>query len=180
MIRTIFAGLGVIFMLMLVFCASFFARLAYEQAEQRATHEHLAIKITRELARAWSVKDIRRYYSSAVRPKLGTARAQAPFSALKPLGPLRYADDAKVTTGWTHEELRHVTSPAAAAELLAEILSKTVRVSFLAKFANGFANVTIELRNEGGAMKVWHLRIDSREPLHSIPHRRRPRAISRA
>jgi len=179
MIRTFLAGLGVVFTLLIVFCASFLGRLAYEQAEQRAAHERLAIDITRELARAWSVKDIRTRYSSAVRPRLITASAQAPFNALKPLGRFRYADDTKVATGWTRDRLLQVKSPAAAAELVAELLSKTVRVSFLAKFANGFANVTIELRNEGGAMKLWHLRIDSREPLRSAPRRHR-QAISHA
>ncbi len=180
MIRTFFSGLGVLFALLLVFCASFLGRLAYEQSVQRAAHERLAVDITRELSRAWSVKDIRTYYSSAVLPRLDTASAQAPFNTLKPLGPLRYADGPEVKTGWTCESLRRVTSPATAAELLAELLSKTVRVSFLGKFANGFAHVTIELRNEGGAMKLWNLRIDSREPLRNRPRRRRPQAISHA
>jgi hypothetical protein len=177
MIRTLFAGLGVSFMLMLVFCSSFLGRLAYQQTRQRAAHEHLAIEITRELAQAWSVKDIRQRYARAVGPKLSSADAQTPFDALKPLGPFRYASETNVETGWSRGRLRQVTSPAAAAELLAELLSKTVRVSFLAKFANGLANVTIELRNEGGAMRLWHLRIDSREPLRSAPRRQ---AISHA
>ncbi len=179
MIRTFFAGLGVIFALLIVFCASFLGRLAFEQGDQRPAHERLAVTITRDLSRAWSVKDIRPYYSAAVGRRLGTAAAQEPFDALRPLGALRYVDDADVKTGWTRERLRRVTSPAAAAELLAELLRKTVRVTFLAKFANGFAHVTVELRNEGGVMKLWHLRIDSREPLPDAPPRR-PQAISHA
>jgi len=179
MIRTIFAGLGVIFMLMLVFCASFFGRLAFEQAGQRHAHEKLAVDITRKLSKAWSVKDIRTYYSTAVGPRLAAARAQQPFNALSPLGPLRYVDDVEVKTGWSRESLRGVKSPAAAAELLAEILRKTVRVTFLAKFAHGFAHVAMELRNEGGTMKLWRLRIDSREPLPNV-RRPRLRAISHA
>jgi hypothetical protein len=179
MIRTLFAGLGVIFALLIVFCASFLGRLAVELEQQRPAHERLAVDITRDLARAWSVKDIRTRYSAAVSRRIGAAGVQEPFNALKPLGPLRYAEDPEVRTGWTRDSLRRVTSPAAAAELLAELLSKTVRVTFLAKFANGFAHVTVELRNEGGTMKLWHLRIDSREPL-GTPPRRRPRAISHA
>ncbi|HEY7669082.1 MAG TPA: hypothetical protein VH852_00450, partial [Hyphomicrobium sp.] len=142
-------------------------------------HERLAIEITRDLSSAWSVKDIRSHYASAVDHGLGTPGAQEPLNALKPLGPLRYADDPEVHTGWSRESLNRATSPAAAAELLAELLSKSVRVSFLAKFANGFARVSMELRNEGGTMKLWHLQIDSREPLPSAP-RRRPQAISHA
>jgi hypothetical protein len=179
MIRNLFAGLGVIFALLVVFCASFLGRLALELEGQRDAHERLAIEITRDLSSAWSVKDIRSHYASAVDRRLGAPGAQEPLNALKPLGPLRYADDPEVHTGWSRESLNRATSPAAAAELLAELLSKTVRVSFLAKFANGFARVSMELRNEGGTMKLWHLQIDSREPLPSAP-RRRPQAISHA
>ncbi len=179
MIRTFFAGLGVVFTLLIVFCASFLGRLAYEQGAQAPAHQRLAVAITRDLSRAWSVKDIRAYYAGTVGHRLSAAGAQQPFNALKPLGSLRYVDDTEVATGWTRGSLARVTSPAAAAELMAELLSKTVRVSFLAKFANGFAHVTVELRHEGGAMKLWHLQIDSREPLPSAP-RQRPQAISHA
>jgi hypothetical protein len=179
MVRTLFAGLGVIFALLIVFCASFLGRVAVELDTQSAAHERLAVDITRDLARAWSVKDIRAHYSASVSHSLDSPSAQEPFNALRPLGPLRYAEDPEVRTGWTRDSLRRVTSPAAAAELLAELLSKTVRVTFLAKFANGFAHVTVELRNEGGTMKLWHLRIDSQEPFRDR-RRRRPRAISHA
>ena len=50
-----------------------------------------------------------------------------------------------------------------AAERLAELLSKTVKVTFVAKFASGFANVTVELKSEGGRMKLWRLQIDGRK-----------------
>ena len=179
MIRNLFAGLGVVFALLIVFCASFLGRLAYEQQGQLPAHERLAVDITRELSRAWSIEDIRAHYSRPVAQRIGTAGAQAPFNVLKPLGTLRYVDDAKVETGWRRASLERVTSPAAAAELMAELLSKTVRVTFLAKFDNGFARVSMELRNEDGAMKLWHLQIDSHEPLRNAPSRR-PNAISHA
>jgi hypothetical protein len=179
MIRTFFAGLGVIFALLIVFCASFLGRLAVELEVQRAANEHLAVSITRDLSRDWSIKDIRAHYSSSVSHRIGASSAQSPFDTLRPLGPLRYVDDAKVDSGLTQRNLRRVGTPADAAGLLAEILNKTVRVTFLAKFANGFARVTVELRNEGGTMKLWHLQIDSQEPLQNRT-RRRPQAISHA
>jgi hypothetical protein len=179
MIRTLFAGLGVIFALLIVFWASFLGRLAYELDAQRPEHQRLAVDITRELARTWSVKDVRKHYAASMSKRIDAAGAQQPFNALKPLGPLRYVEDVEVHTGWTRDNLHRVTSPAAAAELLAELLSKTVRVSFLAKFANGFARVTVELRNDGGAMKLWHLQIDSQEALRQAPSPR-PQAISHA
>ena len=179
MIRTLFTGLGVIFALLIVFCASFLGRLAFELDAQRAAHERLAVEITRDLSRTWSIKDIRAHYSASVSHRLGSPSAQEPFNALRPLGTLRYVDDVEVDSGLTSQSLRRVRTPADAAARLAEVLAKTVRVTFLAKFANGFARVTVELRNEGGAMKLWHLQIDSREPLPNVP-RRRPHAISHA
>ncbi len=179
MIRTFFAGLGVIFALLIVFSASFLGRLAFELDAQAAAHERLAVNITRELSRAWAIKDIRSHYSDAVSNRLGSPSAQEPFNALRPLGPLRYVDDTKVDSGLSHRSLHRIETPADAAGLLAEILSKTVRVTFVAKFAHGFARVTVELRHEDGVMKLWHLQIDSREPLlHRT--RRAPQAISRA
>lgn len=179
MIRSFFAGLGVVFALILVFCASFLGRVAYDMHAKGPAYEKLAVGITRDLARSWSVKDIKTHYAGAVAHRLGGAAAQAPFDALRPLGPLRYVDDVTLQTGWSVATLRNVKSPAAAAEQLALLLSKSVKVTFLAKFANGFAQVTIALRNEGGQMKLWHLQIDSRTPLPQRT-RRRPRPIAHA
>ena len=59
------------------------------------------------------------------------------------------------------------------------MLSKTVRITFVAKYEHGFADVTVELKNEGGEMKLWHIQIESQEPLPG-PASKRPQAISRA
>jgi len=176
MIRIFFSVLGVLFTLLLVFCASFVGRLGLEMREQQPAYEKLAVDITRELSRNWTVKDIEAHYAAALAPKLRGRTAQAPFERLRSLGPLRYADNVKLHTGWTLKAMREVRSPAQAAEWLAVLLRQTVRVTFLGKFANGFADVTLELRNEGGRMKLWHLRIDSREQLRSP--RQKPHQIS--
>jgi hypothetical protein len=179
MIRTFFAGLGVLFALLMVFCASFLGKLAFELKTQGPAYEKLAVDITRELSRAWSIEDIRSHYASALAHKLGGPAAQRSVDALKPLGPLRYVDDLTHRTRFTRDTLREIASPAAAAEVLAELLSKTVKVSFVAKFANGFAGVVIELKSEGGKMKLWHLQIDGQSPLPDGP-RRAPQTISHA
>jgi hypothetical protein len=49
--------------------------------------------------------------------------------------------------------------------MLAEVLNKTVRVTFIAKFANGFAPVSIELRSDGRTMKLWRLQVDGQDEL---------------
>jgi len=165
MVRTFFAALGVIFAALLVFCASFFGRLALELHAQGPAYERLATDITRDLSMSWSMADIKQHYAAGAAYKLGSATTQETFSALKPLGQLRYVDDVTHSTRWDSAGWAELKSPAAAAEVLADVLSKTVRVRFVAKFANGFARVTIELKSEGGAMKLWRLQIDGQEEL---------------
>jgi hypothetical protein len=179
MLRTFFAGLGVVFALILVFCASFLGRVAYDMQAKRPAYEKLAVDITRELSRTWSAQDIKAHYAAAVAYRLSAPAAQRALDALKPLGGLRYVDDMRSRTRWTRGSLFELKSPAEAAEVLAELLSKTVRITFVAKYDHGFADVTMELRSEGGAMKLWHLQIDSQDPLPQSPHRA-PQAISRA
>lgn len=169
MIRTFFSALGVLFAALLIFCASFVGKLGLEVSRQEAAYEKLAVDITRELSRTWSVEALKPHYAAELAPGLQGAVVQAQFDTLRPLGPLRYADDVQVDTGWSLDRVKSLKSPAEAADLIAQVLRKSARVSFLAKFAEGFANVTMELRNERGQMKLWHLRIDSREPLPSPP-----------
>lgn len=178
MLRSFLAGLGVVFALILVFLTSFLGRIAYDMDTQGPAYEKLAVDIARELSRNWSVTDIKAHYASAVAHKLGGADAQRALAAVKPLGSLRYVDEVTHRTRWTRRSLMGLKSPADGAELLAELLRKTVRVSFVAKFDNGFADVTMELKSEGGAMKLWHLQIDSQERLRAPQDA--PVAISRA
>jgi hypothetical protein len=178
MIRTFFSALGVLFAALLLFCASFVGKLGLEVSGQEAAYEKLAVDITRDLSRTWSVEEIKPHYAAELAPGLDAVVVQAHFDALRPLGALRYADDVKVDTGWSLDALKGIASPAEAADLVAQVLRKSVRVSFIAKLAEGFANVSMELRNERGQMKLWHLRIDSREPLPAP--RSGPRKISHA
>jgi hypothetical protein len=177
MIRTFFAGLGVLFATLLVFSASFLGNLAFELNTRGPDYERLAVDITRDLARAWSVDDIAPRYADAIAQARDGLRA--PLAALKPLGPLLHADDVTHTTRWSRQSLRQLHSPGAAAEMLAGLLSKTVHVTFVAKFANGVARVSVELRSEGGTMKLWHLQIESRDRLPASPPPA-PQAISHA
>jgi hypothetical protein len=177
MVRTFFAGLGVVFAALILFGASFFGRLALELHVQGPAYEKLAADITRDLSKSWSMADIKQHYASAVAYKLGSATAQATFVALKPLGQLRYVDDMTHSTRWDSAGWPELKSPAAAAEMLADVLSKTVRVTFVAKFANGFAHVSVELKSEGGVMKLWRLQVDGQDDL--LRQQTKPQAIAR-
>jgi hypothetical protein len=172
MLRTFFASLGVLFAAILVFCASYFGNVAADIRHHGTDYEKLAVAITRELSRTWSLTDIEAHYAEDARSELAPV-LDASLDGLKPLGVLLYADNVEVETLWSRG-LGQARSPAAVAERVAELISRSVKVKFVGKFAGGLADVTAELRREQGKMKLWRLKIDSREPLRpdSYPGRR--------
>ena len=172
MLRKFFTGLGAMFAALMVFCASFLGNLAANIDRHGVEYETLAVDVTRELSHTWTLTAIESRVAKAANDENGPIPQEA-LDTLKPLGGLLYADGLTHTTRWKHPAWSEGRSPAVAAESLANLLSKAVRVTFVGKFANGFANVTAELRSEGGRMKLWRLQIDSREKL------RPPRELER-
>lgn len=161
MLRTLFSGLGVLFAALIVFCASFLGNVAADIDRHGDDYERLAVEVTRELSRTWTLADIEKHYAAEAREELAPV-LHAGMDSLKPLGVLLYADNLRVETRWSRA-WQDVDSPAAAAERLADLISRSVKVTFVGKFAGGFADVTAELKRENGRMKLWRLRIDSRE-----------------
>jgi hypothetical protein len=178
MLRTTFAAIGVIATVLAVFFASFLGAIAWDMRANGPAYEKLAVDITRDLSRNWSAQDIKGHYSIAVAYRLSSPNAQYALDKLRPLGGLRYVDDLRRRSRWSTDSLRHMASAADGAEILAELLSKTVRITFVAKFDYGFADVTMELKNEDGEMKLWQLQIESQEPV--LAPGRKAQAISRA
>ncbi|MEE8100021.1 MAG: hypothetical protein V3T13_08805, partial [Hyphomicrobium sp.] len=93
---------------------------------------------------------------------------------------LRYVDDVTHRSRWTKEAFGQMTSPSRAAAIFSQMLSKSVTVTFVAKFATGRARVTAELRSEGGVMRLWHLKIDSLDRPRRAPKRKTRSKISLA
>lgn len=178
MLRTFFSALGVMFAAIIVFCASFLGNLAVDIDKHATEYETLAVDITRELSRTWSLADIETRTAKAANDERGPATQQA-LDAMKPLGALLYADDLAHTTRWTASSWSEMRSPAVAAERLAELLSRTVKVTFVGKFAGGLADVTAELKSDGGRMKLWRLQINSRDKIRPQQELQR-RVISHA
>jgi hypothetical protein len=162
MLRTFFSGLGVLFAALIVFCASFLGNVAADIDTHGEDYERFAVEATRELSRTWTLADIEKHYAEQAREELAPV-LHAQIDSLKPLGTLLYADNITVETRWSRAFWHDLNSPSVAAERLAELISRSVKVSFVGKFSGGFADVTAELRREGGRMKLWRLRIDSRE-----------------
>jgi hypothetical protein len=167
MLRTFFSGLGLLFAALIVFCASYVGNLAAVIDDHGADYQRLAVDVTRELSRSWSLADIEKHYTADAREELAPALQPGlpGLDNLKPLGVLLYADDVRVETLWSHDFRAQVTSPGAAAERLSQLINRAVRVTFVGKFAGGLADVTVELKREAGVMKLWRLRVDSREKL---------------
>jgi hypothetical protein len=162
MLRTLFSALGVLFAALIVFCASFLGNVAADIDRHGGDYERLAVEVTRELSRTWTLADIEKHYAAEAREELAPV-LHAGMDGLKPLGVLLYADKVVVETRWSRAFWHDVDSPSVAAERLADLISRSVKVSFVGKFAGGYADVTAELKREGGRMKLWRLRIDSRE-----------------
>jgi hypothetical protein len=162
MLRTLLAALGVLFAAIVVFCVSFLGNIAADIERDGPDYEQLAVTITRDVSRAWKVADVEPHYSEAAKAEAGVPTQKA-LDALKPLGSLLYADDLAHQARWSRTSWLGIVSPADAAQRLSELLSKTVTVTFVGKFAKGFADVRAEFRSEGGRMKLWRLQIDSRE-----------------
>jgi hypothetical protein len=161
MLRTLFSGLGVLFAALIVFCASFLGNVAADIDRHGSDYEKLAVDVTRELSRTWILADIEEHYASEAREELAPV-LHAGMDSLKPLGVLLYADNVRVETRWSRAFWQEA-SPAAAAERLADLIGRSVKVTFIGKFAGGFADVTAELKREGGRMRLWRLRIDNRD-----------------
>ena len=162
MLRTLFSCLGVVFAALLVFSASFLGNVAADLDRRSTDYETLAVDVTRELSRTWKLADIQQHYAADARDELLPVLG-ADLDELKPLGPMLYADNVHIETRWSRGLWQNVTSAGAAAERLADLINRSVKVSFVGKFAGGLADITAELRREGGRMKLWRLRIESRE-----------------
>ncbi len=119
MFRNLFAGLGIVFAVILVFTASFLGGLAWEMHSKGPAYEKLAVDITRELSRDWQAQDIKNHYAFAVAHRLSSPSNQRSLDRLKPLGALRYVDDVTRRTRWTRDSLFDLKSSADAAEMLA-------------------------------------------------------------
>ncbi len=178
MLRTVFAALGMLFALLLVFTASFLGNVALDIQNRSDEYEALTIDVTRTLSRSWRLAAIDQHYVDDAREELRPVLS-ADMEELKPLGALLYVDAIQVETRWSRGPLTGFLSPMLAAERVAELLNRSVKVSFVGKFAGGLADVTAELKREGGRMKIVRLRVESREKGRPLEYPA-PRIISHA
>lgn len=172
MARTFFSALGVLFAALLMFSASFLGNVAADLDNRRGDYKTLAVELTRQLAQTWKVTAVEPYYADDAREDLALMVGGA-IDALKPLGPLLHAESVDVEVRWSQIPDGRLVSPGHLSERLTALLNRAVKVTFLGRFAGGLALVTAEFKREDGQMKLWRLRIDSRQaqPSNTSPER---------
>ena len=178
MARTFFSTLGVLFAALLLFSLSFLGNVAVDLDNHRDEYGSMAVEVTRELARSWKLSAIEQHYADDARDELLPVIG-ADLTELKPLGTLLAAGTLRIEATWTKSLGRRIASPGAWSERLAALVNRAVKVTFTGTFAGGVADVTAELKREGGRTRLWRLRIDRRgqTPSEEMPERR---MISRA
>jgi hypothetical protein len=162
MARTFFSALGVLFMALALFAASFLGNVAADIDNRRGDYASVAVDVVREVSRAEKRAVVEMHFAEGARED-GLTSLGADLHDLKLLGPLLHADDVKVEVRWLRPLGGYFASPGVLADRLAALVNRTVRVTFTGNFAGGLADVTAELRREGGSIKLWRLRIESRQ-----------------
>jgi len=170
--RTFLASLGFLFAVLIVFCASFLATVVADIDSHTADYETLAVDVTRKLSKTWTLADIEEHYAADAREELQPVLGY-PLDSLKQLGAFEAAEIIEVEPRWSRNLWAQVSSAGVFFERLSEMINRSVRVTFVARFKGGLADVVAELKREGKAMKLWRLRIDSRQPRPAAPPPRR-------
>ena len=135
MLKKLFIAMGV---LMTCLIASWLV-LGFEAVGDAPKNKAIAEAITRDMARAWNVNDLKPHCAQVVANNLNSPDAQMYFDRLKPLGALKRIEQAQQTA------------------FRISFAESTATVFMVAEFENGRANITMRLKDEGKVMKVWEL-----------------------
>lgn len=160
MARTFLSALGVLFMALALFTASFLGNVAFDLERQKDAYAARAVDMVREASRSGRLSAFEKHLSTVARDDLQSALG-TDLHDLKLLGPLLSAESVKAEPGWLLPFGQPASSPGGLADRLAALVNRVVRVRFRGRFAGGFANVTAELRRERGEVILWRLRIDT-------------------
>jgi hypothetical protein len=143
MLKKFFIAMGVIFACLIGSCAIF---VGVNAARDAPNNKAVAEAITRDLARSWNLHDLKPYFVSTAADQINFADAQFSFNKLRPLGALKRVEQAQQTGFKIEKNSGHEST-------------KTATIVMVAEFDNGRATVTMQLKSDGGAMKLWHLNV---------------------
>lgn len=160
--RTFLSALGVLFMALALFIASFLGNIAVGLQRQKDAYASRAIDVVRELSRSGGLSSFEKNLSKTARTDMRSA-LDTELHNLKLLGPLLATEGVSAKPGWLLPFGQPVSSPGELTDRLAALVNRVVRVRFKGRFAGGFAMVTAELCREGGTVKLRRLWIDTPE-----------------
>jgi hypothetical protein len=143
MLKKFFMVMGVICTCLIASCTLFFGLNA---ANDAAKNKAIAEAITRDMARAWNVSDLKPHFVAIALRQVNFAEAQQGFNKLKARGALKTIEQAQQTEFKMGKDLGGV-------------LTKSATIVLVAEFENGRATVTMRLASEGAEMKLWHVNV---------------------
>jgi len=142
MLKKFFIAMGVVCTCLIACCMLFVGLAASEATKNKA----VAQAITRDMARAWNISDLKPHFIAPAVRQVNFADAQLRFNKLKGLGTLKTIEQAQQTDFRIGKDLGGV-------------LTKSATIVMVAEFENGRATVTMRLTSEGSEMKLWHVNV---------------------
>jgi len=147
MLKKFLVVMGVVIFTGLVASCTLVAGLAgFSALADAPKNKAIAEAVTRDLARSWNASDLKPHFAAAVPIALNFANLQMSMNKLKPLGELKKIEQADQTAFHYSKELGQESV-------------KTATVEMVAEFENGLAKVIVQLKSEGGEMKLWHVNV---------------------
>lgn len=148
MLKMFLVAMGVIFIGLVASCTLVAGLAGVSAVADAPKNKAIAEAVTRDLARSWNASDLKPHFVTAVARQLNFANAQMSMNNLKPLGTLKKIEQAEQTALHYGKNLGEETV-------------KTATVKLVAEFENGRANVIVQLKSEGGEMKLWHVNVET-------------------
>ena len=148
MLKKFLVAMGVIFTGLMASCTLVAGLTGFSAVADAPKNKAIAEAVARDLARSWNVSDLKPRSATAVTNQLNFTDAQMSMNKLKPLGALKKIEQAEQTAFHYGKEL-------------GEEAVKTATVKIVAEFENGRANVVVQLKSEGGEMKLWHVNVET-------------------
>ena len=146
MLKKLMMVMGVVLVGIVGSCALVLGKVGIDAAGEAPQNRAVAAAVTRDLARAWDVNDLKPHFVDFALSQVNFGQAQLSFNALKALGALMNVEQASQTEFRYDKKIGGVTT-------------KTATILMVAEFENGRASVTVKLMSEGDAMKLLHINV---------------------
>lgn len=146
MFKKFLLAMGIVFTCLVGSCMFVLGGVGLNAAAEAPQNKSVAIAMTRDLARAWDVNDIKPHFVSSALGHINFSQAQQSMNSMKVLGALQNVEEVQQTSFNYNKSFSGQTT-------------KTATITMVAEFENGRASVTIQLANEGSVMKLMHVNV---------------------